>query len=1018
MSKFRRLWLLASIAAVISIAAWWLAKREISPMSWQQFGGAWAGVRSVEPRLTGGFAWAHFDRNAISERAHRVQIGKILRNERDPHRSGVAHLLAGNVRLAVGVLTQVTYREPKNAGAWSDLAAAIFVSAEQTSDPAMLPRALASVDRALSFAPSLAEARFNRALILERLGLRTAAIRAWEDVLTIDYDREWAAEARQHRRALNFAVEDIRAAIGRALAARAADRGAALTRLIRSRPQDVRLWGEGWALKTWADAYVCGAPADAERLLTDARYVATSLVQVSGDRLFPDSIAAIDAMAGNHRTRNRLAEAYLSYADGRELYAVHKNAPAIASFYRASEGAGGSPVASLSEYYVANALFDQQRIAESRAMLLQMTAHLSGRYPALRAEIDWQLGRTYAYGGQWSAALAYLSRARTSFERLRESQHAAFMEAISAEAFDRIGNIDEGWRRRVRAFGVLSHGGTVGEGRLSTALGGAVVAEITRRDYGAALSIADIVIDRLRSTANPENLVVELTRRARILQDSGKVEEARVAVGQARRVAAQISDPSLRLRTVREIDAVEALTLCGADPNGAIALFSSALAYFDATHEKMPVADLYLGRARAHHAAGDDVRALADFEAAMRELELQRATVDAPDLRAGFFDTEPEVFSEAADLLAQRGEVERAFDVVERARARTLDERVRAPRTTAAEIQHRLHSGAVLVSYELVHGGLLIFTIDSKSLSVTRIRIERETLRSLVDRMQQGIFSAAALHVVCANSAALQRILLKPVRHRIATAEKLIIVPDRFLYNVPFSALYDPESGRYLVEQHVIVIGPSASFCVAHTVAVHRSPALIVGDPQREDSERLPGSLAEAGAIARLYPGAALLTGRDATVKNFMNVAPRCALIHYAGHARHALDAGGTMLMASTDDGRDLLTEAEIAAMHLDRAPLVVLAACGTLRGNSEHIEGMPSIARAFLAAGAPAVAGTLWDVSDDDSARLFASFHKHLRTSRDPAKALAMAQREELAGRQAAVHPSVWAAAEILGAP
>jgi CHAT domain-containing protein len=988
-------------------------------MSWQQPGGMRAGVRSVEPRLTGGLAWTPFDRNAPLERAHLIQVKEMLHDAHDPHRRGVAYVLAGNVGLAVAALTQATDREPQNAGVWSDLAAAIFMSAEQTKDPATLPRALAAVDRALSLAPLLSEARFNRALILERLGLRTAAIGAWGDVLTIDHQSGWAAEARQHRRALNFAVEDIRVALGRALAARASDQGAALTRLIRSRPQDVRLWGEGWALKTWADTYLCGSPADADRLLTEARYVAVSLRPVSRDRLFSDAIAAIDATALDRRARNRLADAYLSYADGRELYALHRNAPAIASLHRAAEGASGSPIVSLSEYYVANALFDQQRIAESRAMLLQLAAHLSASYPALRAEIDWQLGRTYAYGGQWSAALAYLSRARASFEQLHESQHAAFMDAISAEAFDRVGNIDEGWRRRVSAFGILSHGGSVGESRLFTALGGAVMAEVTRRDYAAALSIAGIVIDRLRSTASPENLVVELTRRARILQDSGNVAAAHSAVIEARRVAMQISDPALHLRTGHEIDVVEALIRRNGDPAGSIALLSSALQYFITTHDRMPVTDLYLGRARTHHAAADDIHALADFEAAMRELDLQRASVDVPELRAGFFDTEPEVFSEAADLLVRRGEVERAFDVVERARARTLAERVHAPRTTIAEIQRRLRPKAVLISYELVPGGLLIFTVRGKSLSVTRVDIEREELRALVDRMQRSIFTAAPISLVRANSAALQKILLEPVRDRIVMAERLYIVPDRFLYDVPFAALYDTNAAQYLVEQHVISVAPSANFCATRAAALAtRSPAVVVGDPERDDAAALPGARAEAEAIARLYPGAFLLTGHEATVKNFLDTAPRCALIHYAGHARHTLESGGTMVMAPAADGRDLLTEADIASLHLKRAPLVVLAACGTLRGNSEHIEGMPSIARAFLAAGAQAVAGTLWDVSDDDSARLFRSFHQHLRTSHDSALALAIAQREALVRTRTAARPSVWAAAEILGAP
>ncbi len=528
--------------------------------------------------------------------------------------------------------------------------------------------------------------------------------------------------------------------------------------------------------------------------------------------------------------------------------------------------------------------------------------------------------------------------------------------------------------------------------------------------------MAKVVIDRLR-TAGPEILVIELTRRARILQSAGNAQEARAAVREARGVGARIADPALRLRSQREIDAVEALALSGSDPAAAATLFTSALAYFSAAHETMTIADLYLGRARAARAAGDELRALADFDAAMRELELQRATVEAPELRAGFFDTEPEVFSEAADLLVRRGETERAFDIVERARARTLAERVGAPTTSAAEIRHHLRDGTVLVSYELVPDGLLIFTADRSSLGVRRVTIGREVLRALVDDTERAMFSGAPLGIVNGNAEALRTVLLEPIHDRIATAGRLIIVPDRFLYDVPFAGLYHAARGRYLVEEYVISVAPSANFCATRAVSAPRDPALIVGDPLRGDATALPAAWAEAASIARLYSGATLLTGRQATVRNFVDAAPRCALIHYAGHARDSREAGGTMVLASSADGHDLLTEADIAALHLQRAPLVVLAACSTLRGEAEHIEGMPSIARAFLAAGAPAVAGTLWNVSDDDAARLFESFHRHLRTSRDPALALAFAQRDVLSHSRSAVHPSAWAAAEILGA-
>ena len=53
-------------------------------------------------------------------------------------------------------------------------------------------------DRALRIDAGFAEARFNRALILERMGRRAEAEDAWRQFLALDDRSPWAAEARQH----------------------------------------------------------------------------------------------------------------------------------------------------------------------------------------------------------------------------------------------------------------------------------------------------------------------------------------------------------------------------------------------------------------------------------------------------------------------------------------------------------------------------------------------------------------------------------------------------------------------------------------------------------------------------------------------------------------------------------------------------------------------------------------------------------------------------------------------------
>lgn len=75
-----------------------------------------------------------------------------------------------------------------------------------------------------------------------------------------------------------------------------------------------------------------------------------------------------------------------------------------------------------------------------------------------------------------------------------------------------------------------------------------------------------------------------------------------------------------------------------------------------------------------------------------------------------------------------------------------------------------------------------------------------------------------------------------------------------------------------------------------------------------------------------------------------------------------------------------------------------VLAACGTLRGRESGVEGMPSVARSFLEAGASTVVGTLADVNDEITARLLHAFHRHLAAGDSAAEGLRKAQLDAIA--------------------
>jgi CHAT domain-containing protein len=248
---------------------------------------------------------------------------------------------------------------------------------------------------------------------------------------------------------------------------------------------------------------------------------------------------------------------------------------------------------------------------------------------------------------------------------------------------------------------------------------------------------------------------------------------------------------------------------------------------------------------------------------------------------------------------------------------------------------------------------------------------------------------------------------------------ELVIVPDREIHEVPFAGLYDARRGRYVVDDFRVSVATNARAILDSGQRQTLTPVLIVGDPDEENATALKDAASEAKAIAALYPSPTLLSGASATRARFVAAARRSALIHYAGHASSdSFSTVGTLHLAgeAAGDSGDLDTAA-IAGLHLQNAPLVVLAACGTMRGNPEHIEGMPSIARAFLTAGARNVVGTLWDVDDEAVAPLFRQLHQQLRNGAAPADALRNAQLALAHGPDAHDrHPATWAPVELLG--
>jgi CHAT domain-containing protein/tetratricopeptide (TPR) repeat protein len=862
----------------------------------------------------------------------------------------------------------------------------------------VLPEALAAATRAIRRDPTLPEAHFNRALIFEALGMRSEARQAWEAYLALDPDSAWSTEARDKLRALEPSASLFYPELVRARGAFAAGDRKLIDELVRSFPQESRMWGEGTLLTDWALAEAAGDLGVADRRRAFVGAIGEALVQHSGEGLLQDAVAVIDD--ADRTTRATLAGAYLVYRDARTAYLERQIDKARNGFQRAEELflAARTPMAGWAACYGASAASDLGNGVAAAAALRQLRTRVNHpRHRALSAQIAWNLARDAGAAGDWGTAVREAAFGAETFRELGERDHAAFVDATAAHALERIGDSDLAWKRRVNALTE-----TTNEDRLRAILQTAALGLMATDRIEAAEAMLDAFIEQPH--AKPELLATALADRARLSQRTGDSNAARQRLNEARTAAGKLA-PALRARAEAQIELADAVLRTSTEPHAAVASLDRVIAFFEKQNAGRLLPDAYLQRARAHRTAGNLDAAIADYEAAAAQVEKQHGTIGNSEVRLSFLDGSAQLVEETIDLHLTRGAVSEAFDVADRAHA--LFERSTAPLAVPR--------GTALIEYAMLPRSIAIFCVTSSNIGAEVVTLDRRELGAQLTSLAGKIRGHESPESIRSASANLYRVLIAPVRERLTGIDELVIVPDRQLHGVPFALLYDEAAGRHLVEDFTIRLAPSARTAHRDTRGA-LTPAFVIGEPDTS-LERLPQGRTEAAEIAAMH-GAVLIERGNATRASFLNALTRSSLIHYAGHAESdRAQSYGALRLTPADGDDGTVGASEIARLSLGRnRPLVVLSACGTFRGETTHLAGMPSLARAFLTAGARAVVGTLWEVDDDVTSPLFLSFHAHLRADRTPARALREAQIDMLQSPDPALsHPSTWSPVEVL---
>ncbi|MGY3224452.1 CHAT domain-containing protein [Bradyrhizobium sp. USDA 4512] len=278
--------------------------------------------------------------------------------------------------------------------------------------------------------------------------------------------------------------------------------------------------------------------------------------------------------------------------------------------------------------------------------------------------------------------------------------------------------------------------------------------------------------------------------------------------------------------------------------------------------------------------------------------------------------------------------------------------------------------------------------------------------------------------------------LFAPLEPLLKDKTTLYVVPDGFLFAVPFALL--PGSGGGLLEDKFTIrmlTSPDALIAIhARETLDQRGAMLLAGGIEYGEPGPmpLPATRTEIEAIAKLARtrGAPveMLTGRGVSEGTLRAAIGKARIAHLATHGFYrdgtasgldtlwqsgiVLSGAGDSRFPLRDENDGYLYAFELMDWDLSGLDLLVLSACETGRGDESFVSGLRGLPTALGIAGARRALLTLWPVADDGTASFTVRFYEHLAEGLTYSDALRQTRRDARDGKVAgAGDASVWAA-------
>jgi len=1033
---FHCLWLIMSLAVCVVSACQKPASKDL-PRVWESLR-QWPITSSHGFRLSEAHApsTGTIARPNLTQTATLTAVMAEAANLEPPQRTHALvwyYLSTGEISLARRQLTSLS--SPTTAAWLNDRAITQAEWALRHGRPEDFETALKTFNNLTGDAGYAETAHFNRALLLQHLGLALRAEAEWKHYLAIDPNSAWAAVAKRHLANLIQQPPDIshlREALTRfANASETAEAQSFFDQHLGALLDDVG---------TLAEAYLTSG---ALRHLQSLQYLARQTKQRANDMWVADLVHAIAKLQNPEHVGQWLAARHV-LCRARQLYPIEGKPTeaevlyeqARQSFLAISDTAGAAE-AELGLVYCAVQRPETVQLDRLSTELLSTArtrryARLEGQVLRVRAQLALRQARP-------ALAVSHCQAALVIFQRLSDWEEIQRTLLILSDAYEQQGNASAALLALRQLLQTGQQRG-INPRRRSQACAFAARTCAAAGAFELGLVFAEEARAAAAGQTFPAFQLDAETLLAVLNIKSGRPTEAAAALERATQVLESVSDP--RVRAVLSLDFLPTAAWCRmalGQPAAALQLCADASqnlqtgrhdAYWPLIESVQSAAYLALGKAHAAETA---------LETGIRWLETTRLNLSQTLDRQRFFHRHAELYERLAALRLKRGRIREAFACVELARARTLLDRCQTAEEKPIRLvafgasfietlQKQLPEQVIVLAYAVGRESL-------ESFILTRHHLHHRTLSTSPEQLAHDIHALNRyLTEVTSDISCIRQIgqqlyaaLIDPLNITWKDDTRLVIIPDGPLYSLPWAVLCDA-NGEWFARQVAFSICPSVATLV-QAIERHHQPlqpfqtktVLIAADPdlvataEAYDLPPLSGARDEVLCLQSILGSTITLTGSELTKVRLFAALQSAWAAHLAVHGtaeqEAPLQSALYLTATSEDDGR--LTAAEIYERFFPQLRLVVLSACESGRGASLRGEGVTGLGQAFLAAGASSVIATLTRTDDHFLRNLMCRFHAMWQMEASPSVALQRTWQAFLEH-----HPAQWANVVLLGAP